>query len=76
MHEKIFSVGSTHFKWYSKGSFPFDKYFLGKSKNDQPNIFDKIVTDDDTWFYKYDPETKQHSLVCKPEEANPPAKAR
>lgn len=54
----------------------FAQYFLDKFKNGKSSTFQKIVTGDEAWFYKYDPETKQQSMVWSPEGANPPVKAK
>ena len=36
-----------------------EKYYGGAAKN-----VNKIVTDDESWVYVYEPETKQQSIVC------------
>lgn len=54
----------------------FAQYFLDKFENGESSCFNKIVTGDESWFYKYDPETKQQSMVWSPEGANPPVKAK
>lgn len=54
----------------------FARYFLEKFGNGGSSTFNKIVTGDESWFYKYDPETKQQSMVWSPKAANPPVKAR
>lgn len=54
----------------------FAQYFLNKFENGQSSNFNKVVTGDEAWFYKYDPETKQQSMVWSPRGANPPIKAK
>jgi len=54
----------------------FAQYFLNKFENGQSSNFNKVVTGDEAWFYKYDPETKQQSMVWSPKGASPPIKAK
>jgi len=54
----------------------FAHFFLNKFKNGESSTFKKIVTGDEAGFYKYDPETKQQSIIWSPEGANPPVQAK
>ena len=54
----------------------FAQFFLNKFENGQSSNFSKVVTGDESWFYKYDPETKQQSMVWSPTGANPPVKSK
>lgn len=59
-----------------KARVHFARSFLKKFENGQSSNFQKIVTGDESWFYKYDPETKQQSMVWSPEGASPPVKGK
>ncbi|XP_017782194.1 PREDICTED: uncharacterized protein LOC108566692, partial [Nicrophorus vespilloides] len=59
-----------------KARLRFAQYFLEKFENGKSSTFRKIVTGDESWFYKYDPETKQQSIVWSAEGANLPVKSR
>jgi len=39
-------------------------------------MFDRVVTDDETWCFQYDPETKRQSMQCKTQNSPRPIKAR
>ena len=40
-----------------------------------PDLFSKVITDDESWFYAYDPETKQQSSEWKSSNSPLPKKA-
>ena len=46
-----------------------DKFDGGRS-----NLVSNIITGDETWIYRYDPETKQQSTVWVFDDEEPPTK--
>ncbi|VVC42342.1 Hypothetical protein CINCED_3A014311 [Cinara cedri] len=46
-----------------------------KFQND-PNFFPKVITGNESWCYRYDPETKQQSSQWKTPASPRPKKAR
>ena len=44
--------------------------------SDDGNVLKKVITDDESWVYDYDPETKQQSAQWKRPEESRPKKAR
>ena len=51
-------------------------YDLREQVGNDPQILSKVVTGDETWFYVYDPETKQESSQWKIPNSPKPKKAR
>jgi len=39
-------------------------------------IFDRIITGDETWCFQYDPETKRQGMQCKTQNSLRPKRAR
>ena len=39
-------------------------------------MFDRVITSDETWCFQYDPETKQQSMQWKTQNSRRPKKAR
>jgi hypothetical protein len=39
-------------------------------------MFDRVITADETWCFQYDPETKRHSMQWKTQNSPQPKKAR
>jgi len=39
-------------------------------------MFDRVITGDETWCFQYDPETKRQSMQWKPQNSPRPKKAR
>ena len=51
-------------------------YDLREQVGNDPQILSKVVTGDETWFYGYDPETKQASSQWKTPNSPKAKKAR
>jgi len=51
-------------------------YDLRKQAGNDPQILSKVVTGDETWYYGYDPETKQASSQWKTANSPKAKKAR
>jgi len=49
---------------------------LKNQTESDPNFFPKVITGDESWYYGYDPETKQASIQWKTPTSPRPKKAR
>ncbi|CAD6999452.1 unnamed protein product [Ceratitis capitata] len=50
----------------------FAHFFLNKFEYGQCSTFSKLITVDESWFYKFDPKTKQQCMVwSSTEQAHP-----
>ena len=41
------------------------KYFLSRYDDDLSNFLERVVTQDETWFHRFDPESKMQSKQRK-----------
>ena len=58
-----------------KRRYAFRSFLIEKFKNRGSSTFKKIVTGDEVWLYKYDPETKQQIMKWSVGGANTSFKA-
>ena len=57
---------------HKSGKLNISKYLLSRYEDDPEEFMDRVVTQDETWAYHFDPESKKQSMQWKHPDSPPP----